>query len=465
MIVLRKKFIGDRAFYGMVLAVALPMMLQDGISTFVNLLDNVMVGRTGTEQMSGVAITNQLMLVYNLCIFGGLSGAGIFAAQFFGYGDMEGVKSCFRFKMYMGAIATALAWAVFLLYGQKLIYLFLQGQEDVGDVEKTASYGMEYLRIMLLGTVPFFLTQAYAGTLKETGQTVLPMKASMAAVFTNLVLNYILIYGKLGMPALGVKGAAIATVLSRFAELAIILLAVHLKPDGYLFVRGLYKTLRVPAKLVSAVLRRGLPLLANEFLWSSGMAVLSQCYSLRGLSVVAAINISSTVTNLFSVVLMSLGGAISIMVGHQLGSGDMEKARDTDTKLIALAMAISAAAGIAMAAAAPYIPKIYNTEETVRALAARFMQISALMMPVSAFSIAAYFTLRSGGRTVITFLFDSGFTWLFSIPAAFVLANYTATGIVPLYLAVQLTGFIKCALGFAFVRKGIWINSIIENGA
>jgi putative MATE family efflux protein len=462
---LRKKYIGDRAFYGMVLAVALPMMLQDGITTFVNLLDNVMVGRLGTEQMSGVAITNQLMLVYNLCIFGGLSGAGIFAAQFFGYGDMEGVRSCFRFKLYIGAIATALAWAVFLLYGQKLIHLFLQGREDAGDAEKTAAYGMEYLKIMLLGTIPFFLTQAYAGTLKETGQTVLPMKASLAAVFTNLILNYILIYGKLGAPALGVKGAAIATVLSRFAELAIILLSAHLKPDGYLFVKGLYKTLRVPAKLASAMLRRGLPLLANEFLWSLGMAVLSQCYSLRGLSVIAAINISSTVTNLFSVVLMSLGGAISIMVGHQLGSGDMEKAKDTDTKLIALAMAISAAAGIAMAAAAPYIPKIYNTEEAVRPLAARIILNSALMMPVNAFSIAAYFTLRSGGKTIITFLFDSGFTWLFSIPAAYTLAHYTATGIASLYFAVQLTGIIKCLLGLVFVKKGIWVNNIIESGA
>jgi putative MATE family efflux protein len=461
---LRKKLIGDRAFYSMVLAVALPMMLQDGITTFVNLLDNVMVGRTGTEQMSGVAIINQLMLVYNLCIFGGLSGAGIFAAQFFGHGDMEGVRNAFRFKLYIGAIATAVGAAVFLLFGQKLVFLFLQGNDDVGDINATAAYGMQYLKIMLIGTVPFFLTQTYASTLKETGQTVLPMKASTAAVLTNLVLNYILIYGKLGLPALGVRGAAIATVIARVVELFIIVVTVHTHQDSYLFVKGLFKTLKVPVRLAATIMRKGLPLLINEFAWSSGMAILSQCYSLRGLSVIAAINISSTVSNLFSVVLMSLGGSVAIIIGHQLGAGDMAKAKETDIKLIAFAVGMSVVVGIVLAAAAPYIPKIYNTEETVRKLATEFMLISAAIMPVNAFSIAAYFTLRSGGKTIVTFLFDSGFTWLFSVPTAYMLAHYTNLDITVLYLFVQLTGFLKCALGFIFVSKGIWLhNIIIEN--
>jgi len=152
---IKNKLIGDRAFYSTVLAVALPMMLQDGITTFVSLLDNVMIGRTGTEQMSGVAIINQLMLGYKLCIFGGLSGAGIFAAQFFGRGDMEGVRNAFRFKLYVGAAVTALGAAVFLTFGDRLIFLFLQGNDDVGDINATAAYGRAYLRIMLLGTVPF----------------------------------------------------------------------------------------------------------------------------------------------------------------------------------------------------------------------------------------------------------------------------------------------------------------------
>jgi putative MATE family efflux protein len=459
---IKKRLIGDRAFYAMVLAVAVPMVLQDGITTFVGLLDNVMVGRTGTEQMSGVAITNQLMMIYNLCIFGGLSGAGIFAAQFFGHSDMEGLRNAFRCKLYIGAIATVIGIAVFLIFGEDLIYLFLKGENDVGDADRTAAYSLAYLRIMLIGAVPFFLTQTYASTLKETGQTVLPMTASIAAVFTNLVLNYILIFGKLGFPVLGVQGAAIATVISRFVELGIIAISVHVKQKEFEFVQGIYKTMKVPLSLAGSILKKGIPLMANEFLWASGMAVLSQCYSLRGLSVIAAINISTTVSNMFSVVLMSIGNAVAILVGHQLGAGDMKKAKETDVRLIAFAVAVSAGVGVILAVTAPYIPKIYNTEEAVRLLATKLIFISAGIMPISAVAITSYFTLRSGGKTLITFIFDSGFTWVFSIPTAYLLVHFTSLNIVPLYLIVQLTGILKCFFGLFLVVKGYWLNNMVK---
>jgi putative MATE family efflux protein len=437
------------------------MVLQDGITTFVGLLDNVMVGRTGTEQMSGVAISNQLLMIYNLCIFGGLSGAGIFAAQFFGHSDMEGLRNAFRCKLYIGAIATLIGIAVFLLFGQNLIYLFLQGKSDVGDADNTAAYGFSYLKIMMIGLVPFFLTQTYASTLKETGQTVLPMKASVAAVLTNLVLNYILIYGKLGLPALGVNGAALATVISRFTELGIIAVSVHARQNEYEFIQGIYKTLKLPLSLVGSILRKGLPLLANEFLWATGMAVLSQCYSLRGLSVIAAINISTTITNMFGVVLMSLGNAVAIIVGHQLGAGDMQKAKETDLRLIAFAVAVSVGVGIILALTAPFIPKIYNTEEAVQQLATKFIFVSACITPISAIAITSYFTLRSGGKTLITFIFDSGFTWVFSIPTAYLLVHFTDLYIVTLYLIVQLTGILKCIFGLYLVEKGFWLNNMV----
>ena len=457
----KRRLIGDRAFYAMVLAVAVPIMVQHGITSFVNLLDNVMVGRVGTEEMSGVAIANQLIMVFELGIFGGLSGAGIFAAQYFGSGNLEGVRNAFRIKLYIGLFVCFAAIAVFLFFGRDLVMLFLQGEADVGDPETTAGHALGYLRIMLLGFIPFMLAQVYASTLKECGETLLPMKAAVAAVFTNLVLNYILIFGKLGFPAMGGLGAAAATVVSRFVELGIVLIGAHRHPDRYAFMQKLYRTLLVPAPLLRSVLVKGLPLLANELLWSGSMAVLSQCYSLRGLSVVAAMNITTTVTNLFSVVMMAMGNAVAIIVGQQLGSGDLERAKDTDRKLIFFSFCLTILIGAILSLLSPYIPRIYKTEAAVQELAYLLILCAALTMPIDSLAVTGYFTIRSGGKTLITFLFDSAYSWVITIPLAWCLVHFTNLPIVPLYFIVRFSGIIKSGLGLVLVHKGIWCQNIV----
>ena len=461
----KSKWFGTRAFYAMVLSVTIPIVIQNGITNFVNLLDNIMVGRVGTEEMSGVAIANQLIMVFNLGIFGGISGAGIFTAQFYGHGDLKGVRSTFHIKLFTGVFIAAAAILIFLLWGEPLIGLFLQGDSDVGDASAVAAYGMKYLRISLIGFLPFAAVQVYAGTLKECSETVLPMKASITAVLTNLVLNYIFIFGKLGFPAMGGAGAAIATVISRYVELIFVVVGTHRNTRKYAFAQGLYRELRIPRELLGNVVKKGLPLLFNELLWSAGMAMLNQSYSLRGLSVVAALNITSTIVNLFSIVMMAMGNTVAILVGQALGSGDMEKAKDVDRKLIVFSVGVSGVIGALLAVTAPAIPKIYNTEAAVQALAASLMVISGVTMPINAFSHASYFTLRSGGKTVITFLFDSAYTWVITVPLAYVLAHFTLLPIIPVYWIVQLSNLIKCVMGYIMVKKGIWVNNIVaENG-
>lgn len=271
-----KKYFGDRAFYKMVLAISLPMIIQNGFTNFVSLLDNIMVGRIGTEQMSGVAIANQLFMVFNITIFGGVSGASIFGAQYHGLGDKEGVRNTFRFKLILSMALTGIAIVLFCFKGVELISLYLSEDGTGGDLVRTLSYGKSYLYIMLIGLVPYAIAQSYASTLRDTGETRLPMKAGIAAVLVNLVFNYILIFGKFGAPALGASGAAIATVISRFVETGIILAAVHGKHRITDIFDGIYRTLRVPGMLVQKIAVTGTPLLANEALWSFGMATMNQ---------------------------------------------------------------------------------------------------------------------------------------------------------------------------------------------
>ena len=456
-----KKYFGDKAFYKMALSVVLPIMLQNGITNFVSLLDNIMVGKVGLEQMTGVSIANQLQFVYNLAIFGIVSGAGIFCAQFFGCKDMKGVRNAFRVKLVFCLVMCVIALLIFGFAGEELMGLYLKGSSDEVDPYLTLQSGKDYLKVMMVGMVPFAIVQAYSGTLRETGESVLPMKAGVVAVIVNLALNSLLIYGWLGFPALGVVGAAIATTISRFVELAIVVIYAHRNTEKHPYMKGLYREFKVPGTLLWNIFLKGTPLMLNEFLWSLGMTTLLQCYSVRGLSVVAAMNISSTLSNVFNVVYIAMGTAISIIVGQLLGAGKIEEAKDTDRKLIVFALLSCFGVGLCLAAVAPFFPKIYEATEEVRNMAMRFILIAGVCMPIQGYLNACYFTIRAGGKTLITFLFDSFYVWVFSIPLAYLLGHYTRIPIVELYLISQLSDLIKCFIGFILVKQGKWAQNMV----
>ena len=437
-------------------------MVQNGISNFVSLLDNIMVGQVGTEQMSCVAIVNQLVFIYFLCMFGGLAGAGIFTAQYYGQKDDEGVRHTFRYKFWLGLILTTVVSAVFFFKGDSLIGLYLIGQADGGDPAAALRYGSGYLRLTLLGLPAFLILQVYASTLRECGETVVPMKAGITAVLVNLVFNYLLIFGHLGLPKLGVNGAAIATVISRYTEMAIVVIFAHSHADTHTYMQNAYRTLIVPLSLVKKFFITGFPLLINETLWSAGMSVLAQCYSLRGLNVVAGQNIASTINNMFNIMLIAMGDSVAILVGQLLGAGKFDEARDTDNKIIAFTVVTSAVIGVIMFFTAPMFPRLYNTNEDARQIASHFLMAYAVFMPQFGFLHTTYFTLRSGGKTIITFIFDSVFMWVVSVPLAWVLAHYTNMYVVWIMVAITVAEWIKCAIGFIMVKKGVWINNIVS---
>ena len=458
---LKKTLIGDKMFYRTVLAIIVPVIIQNGISNFVNLLDNLMVGALGDAQMSGVSIANQLVFVFNLAVFGGLAGPGIFGAQFYGAGDIEGLRDTFRIKLLECVLLLTLALSAFLGFSKPLLSLFLQGDGDAALAQDMLDNGQRYLRVVLLGLPAFALTQSYAGTLREMGETRLPMIASVAAVATNAVFNYLLIFGKLGLPRLEVVGAAVATVISRYVELGIVLVFTHWHHARFRFIEGAYRTLRVPGRLLKKVLRMGAPLLMNELLWSIGMTTLTAVYSLCGLTVVSALSITFTISNLFNSVYMSLGTAISVMVGQALGAEDFDRARGDVWKLMAFGVAGAMTMGLLLIIAAPLIPQAYGgITADVRRMATELLIITACVMPLYSFAHCSYFTLRSGGKTVITFLFDSGYTWVVSVPLALLMVKAVGADIRLAYATVEVANVIKCALGFFFVRSGKWIQNL-----
>lgn len=458
----REKYIGDKAFYKMLFGIALPIMIQNGITNFVSLLDNIMVGQLGTEPMSGVAIVNQLIFVFYLCMFGGLSGVGIFTAQYYGNKDDEGVKNTIRYKFWLGIIITIITFLVFKNFGNNLIGLYLKGNNDGGNAQATLLYGNEYLMVILFMLPAVYIGMLYSSTLRECGETFIPMIAGVIAVFVNLTFNYLLIFGKFGFPKLGVVGAALATVISRYVEIIFMFLWVFCHSKKYPYFKGVLKTLAVPANLIGKFFVTGMPLLLNEGLWSVGIAMLTQAYSIRGLNVVAGQNIASTINNIFNIVFIAMGDAVAIIIGQYLGAGDMKKAKDTDNKIIACAIFTSIIIGGIMFATSGLFPKLYNTNTTAKLIATHFIMVQAIIMPKDAFLHTSYFTIRAGGKTIITFLFDSVFMLGVSVPVAYLLTRFTTLDAVIVFALVHVADLIKCAIGYILLKKGVWMNNIVK---
>lgn len=220
--------------------------------------------------------------------------------------------------------------------------------------------------------------------------------------------------------------------------------------------------MKIPLNLTKKIIIKGMPLLFNETLWASGMAMLTQCYSIRGIHVVAALNISNTINNVFNIVFLALGDSVAIVVGQYLGAGDMKKARDTDNKMIAFSVACCTVVAVGMFLLAPLFPELYNTNAQAKQLATYLIMATAFFMPQNAFLHAAYFTLRSGGKTIITFLFDSVFIWCVGVTLAFSLSRFTLLPMLTIYICVQAADFIKCIIGFILVKKGVWLQNIVS---
>ncbi|MGN0620782.1 MAG: MATE family efflux transporter [Porcipelethomonas sp.] len=457
--------IKNKEIYKRALALAVPMMIQNGITNMVGLIDNIMVGSLGTEAMTAVSIVGQLIFVFNLAIFGGLSGPGIYGAQYYGKGNTEGFRNTFRIKHWICGFCLVFGLLIFIFCGESLIGLYLHGESETIDRALTMNYAKQYLQIMLAGLFPFVLTQIYASSLRETGDSVKPMTAGIISVAIDIIFNYLLIYGHFGVPKLGVRGAAAATVLARIVEMFVVVIWAHIRSDKHIFLKSVYKTFIVPKEITAKIIKKGMPIFFNEFLWAGGLAALTQCYSSRGLEIVAGLNISNAICNLLNVVFVALGSAVGILTGQTLGASQYEKAQKDSFCLMRFTGTICIILTVILISVSGFFPKLYDTTDTVRSYGQWFITITALFFPVQGFLNALYFTLRSGGKTFITFLFDSVYSWLIPIPAALLLCYLTNLPILGIYAIIQSADIIKLIVGYILIKKGIWISNLVSESA
>ena len=261
---------------------------------------------------------------------------------------------------------------------------------------------------------------------------------------------------------MGVNGAAAATVIARYLEMITLLLWVYLHKKDHPFVQGLWSTLRVPRETGKRILIKTIPIFLNEFLWAASRAAMTQCFSTRGLEVVAGINISNVLCNLMNVVFVSLGCAVGILVGQSLGAGDFIMAKRQSFTLTWFTALLCMGLTFALIALSRVFPMLYQTTDEVRGIATDFIIATAIFFPVQGVLNTLYFTLRSGGKTLITFAFDSVFSWVVSIPLAFILCLFTDLPVLVVYIIVQAADILKIVIGTIMIRKGVWVTNLAE---
>lgn len=457
-----KKFIGTKSFYKLLFIIVIPIILQQFITQFVGLVDNLMIGQVGDSEMTGVSLSNQLLFIYNLGIFGSLAGASIFASQYFGSRNKEGFHEAVRFKWLMALSIFILSTIIFVLFSEPLLKSFITSNDgDSTDPDIVLKTGKNYLMIMIIGNLPFAIKEIYATSLREMKETFFPMLSGVIAILINLLFNYLLIFGKFGFPELKVAGAAIATVISRFVEMILVIVYTHIKRKKYIFFTDTYKKIAIKKSSIKQFLPKSVLLLTNEILWSLGLTLILQSYSLRGLDTVASLNICNTVTNVFLTIGTALGNATAIIIGNMLGANKEKEAKESSLVILGFSVVITLFFSAIMLVCAYFVPNIYNASNHIKELATTLIIIGAIFLPFHSWNSCCYFTLRAGGKVLLTMFFDCIFVCLVRFPIIYILSKFTGLDIITVYIISNAIEASKSIAGYILVKKGIWLKTIV----
>lgn len=448
-----KKYIGDKTFMKTTLAVAVPLMFQQLVTSSVNLIDNMQVGQLGDAALGGVAAVNRYYMIATFGTNGVLAAAAIFIAQYFGAKNMQKTKESFRFSILCG-FAIMIPFALSGLIFPELIVKFFT--DDAAILQQ----GVEYISVAAYTFFPMALSFSINNAFRACGETKKPLVIGVLTALCNTALNYVLIFGHFGFPALGVKGAALATLIARIFEMVTLLIV--LKMSDMPFKTKVQNVLKFPGDLAKRILIKAAPLALNEVMWSSGMATLFKFYSTRGPEVMSGYSISGTTSDIFFVLFGGMAVASNVLISQELGANHLQEARDNGYRLLGFSTMLSVLFGAGLFCSSFIVPPLYNVSETAREVASSMLKIQGAMFWIYMFTCMCYFILRAGGDTKNTLLMDSGFMWTFNLPLVGLCTYLTDWPIIGLYLAGQVTDFVKLVISYKMVSKEKWVRNLTE---
>lgn len=446
----------DKQFYKTLLHLAIPIATQNLVASSLNMVDTIMIGRLGETEIAAVGQANQLFFLFMLFLFGVNSGASIFTAQFWGKGDIKNIRRVLGIGLMTATMASVIFTALALLFPEQVLRIYSADPAVI-------ALGSDYLRIVGWSYGITAITFAYSAVLRSTEQAKLPMMLSVVGLGTNTLLNYLLIFGEFGFPMMGVKGAAIATVIARAVEAVLMVLLVYGKK--HVAAGSIRELLDLSRDFVKRFYRTTVPVILNESLWAIGTSIYAIVYGRIGTGAVAAVNISGTIERIAMVLFFGMANASSVMIGNRIGAGEEDKAYDYGKRFLTLGPLFGILMGFILILSRGFLLIFFNISPEVDLAAQRILLIFGLIMPVRIFNLIMIIgILRSGGDTRYSLFLDSVGVWCIGIPLAFIGGILMGLPVYWVFLLVATEEVFKIIFGYRrfFTKK--WINNLVQSG-
>ncbi len=441
----------DKLFFKSALIIAMPIVIQQLVTSLAQLVDNIMVGTINGQAIAGVGAVNSIFFVLMTSTFGISEGASIFIAQQFGANKRDKMANSLAISFSIIFVMAGLALTFINVFDEQLLRLFIHGNSN--EALTAMSYGLDYLNVLVWGYWLLMINVVIGSAFRAIGQTKVPMVAGIVAVITNTSMNFMLI------PILGVKGAAIATILSRVIEFVILIYTLKYKQSAFEFNLTSFTTIKL--EQFKQMITKMVPLTANEFLWGFGTSTLMAFYGARSIVDLASVQITYTIANILFVAMSGFGVAVAVLIGQKLGRDEFDQAIENSRKLMALAVVIGICFLLLAQVIALVIPALYgNVEPIIQEQSANLLRIIGLVYPIYVMTVTFFFTLRAGGDTLGVLIMDAGTMWGISIPVGFILVNFTSAPLYVIFIGVQSFEFIKMAIGYYRYRKHNWVQNI-----
>ncbi|NLY75431.1 MAG: MATE family efflux transporter [Firmicutes bacterium] len=442
----------DRDFYRQMLKLSLPVMLQNFISAFLNMIDTVMVGKLGETEIAAVGIANQYFFFFMMFMIGLSAGCGVFIAQFWGKRDSRNIKRILGIGLGTSVMVSLLFMVLGWLIPDGIMALF-------NNDPRVIRLGAGYLKIVLVSYLFTGITIIYNFSLRSLGITVEPMLISGLAVICNAFFNYVFIFGKMGAPAMGVEGAALATVIARVMEAGVLTAVVY---KGKSALAASFKELTdLSLEFIKKSYRTIFPVLLNDICWGLGTMVYAAVYGRMGAQAVAAVQICNTTSNLFMVAIFGISSAAAVMLGQRIGAGEYELSRDYARRFCILAIILGIILGLLLAAASPWILNMFNLSMAARHYSQIILYLISALFFIRIFDIVLIVGILRGGGDVRQALLIEGFTmWGIGVPLTILGAFVFKLPIYAVYALALLEEVVKGIIGTMRLKSGRWINNV-----
>ncbi|WP_293962303.1 MATE family efflux transporter [uncultured Fusobacterium sp.] len=445
----------DKKFIKTLMLLAIPIILQSLVTASLNLLDNLMIGSLGENEIAAVGISNQFYMLYYYTIMGITLGAGIFMSQFWGKKDVTSIHKFLGISLVVGMISTIFFAILAFFFPEMIMKIFI-------DENIVIEQGVAYLKMVALSYIFTTISLAYAAALRSIGQTKIPMYGSLVGLVFNGILNYIFIFGKFGAPVMGVAGAALGTTVSRFMELAFILFIIYKNKN---VVAGkISQLLDFNFDLVKRYFITATPVVFNDVMWIAGITAYFIAYSKLGINATATMQIANTINNVFNIFGIGIASASAILIGNKIGAGKEEDAKEDAVKISVFGVLVGIIIGILFFVLAPFIAMLFKiTPETYNNVIF-VLRVMAIVLPLRFFGITQIIgVLRGGGDVMYAIVTELVAVWLIGVPLSFVGAVYFKLPITIVYILVCLEEPFKAIATYPRLRSGKWIKNLVKN--